>query len=906
MSGDLLQTKLYVPRLRPSLIPRPHLISRLNQGLQPGCKLILISAPAGFGKTTLIVEWATALSRGTQIAESTTPYSTLRIPHLCWLSLDEGDDDFSRWLAYFIAALQTIAPSIGDAALAMRQSLQPSSAEPLLTNLINEIAAIPESFLFVLDDYHLIQDQSIHDAVRFLLDHLPENMRLVIATRADPPLPLPRLRTRGQLVELRENHLRFAVEEAALFLNEVMGFDLTAEAVAALENRTEGWIAGLQLAALSLQEQSDKERFVETFTGSHRYVLDYLAEEVWNQQPTEVQSFLLQTAVLNRMTAPLCDALTGRDDGQATLEHLETANLFTQSLDNERCWYRYHQLFADLLRKRLQEQQPECITALHQQASAWLEQNGHVTEAIRHALAATDFEGAVRLIEDRAEAVLLRSEGTTLLKWVDALPEALVQERPFLRLYYAWALLMGGRPVDLVESMLPDGETVAEDVKAGANALRAFIAIMQGQVQRSADLSRHALSHLPQESLFFRSLAAWTVSFAHLAEGDLMGGLLALEEAVRLGRETGNIMTAVMALCGLAELQMTQGKLHTVAETYQQALELGRDRRGRPLPIAGMALIGLGELARERNDLETAVDYLSQGIERAGQWGEVGALDGHIGLARVKQAQGDLTGADAEIAQAVQLARKFDATDIDDNLVHAHRVRLSLLRGDGDTAVRWAALRGLNLEAALAGLESDIQTFDSRRFRTAEYLNLARLLIYQAQHDEALTLLERLTQRVGQHGRNGVLIEIYNIQTLALYAQGQESEAIAVLSRALALAEPEAFARIFLDEGAVMLHLLQVAAAREIAPDYVCRLLAMVGEDTAVAPATSPLLLEPLSEREREVLQLLTTGLTNPEIAQELFIATSTVRSHVKSIYSKLNVHRRWDAVQRAQELGLI
>ena len=263
MSGDLLQTKLYVPRLRPSLIPRPHLISRLNQGLQPSCKLILISAPAGFGKTTLIVEWATALSRGTQIAESTTPYSTLRIPHLCWLSLDEGDDDFSRWLAYFIAALQTIAPSIGDAALAMRQSLQPSSAEPLLTNLINEIAAIPESIIFVLDDYHLIQDQSIHDAVRFLLDHLPENMRLVIATRADPPLPLPRLRTRGQLVELRENHLRFAVEEAALFLNDVMGFDLTAEAVAALENRTEGWIAGLQLAALSLQEQSDKERFVE-------------------------------------------------------------------------------------------------------------------------------------------------------------------------------------------------------------------------------------------------------------------------------------------------------------------------------------------------------------------------------------------------------------------------------------------------------------------------------------------------------------------------------------------------------------------------------------------------------------------------------------------------------------------
>lgn len=901
MSETLLQTKLYVPTPRPNLVSRPRLLERIDHGIKAGYKLILISAPAGFGKTTLLSDWIQQKDKtGKQKAACSAP------PKVIWLSLDEGDDDFSRWLAYFIAALQTIVPSIGDAALSLRQSPQPGSTDSLLAVLINEIVAIPDSFIFVLDDYHLIQDQAIHEAVTFLLERLPKNMRLVIVTRADPPLPLSRLRAQGQLLEFRENHLRFTAEESGVFLNEVMGFDLSNESLAAMENRTEGWIAGLQLAALSLRERPDKEHFVQSFSGSHRYVLDYLAEEVWNRQPSHIQSFLLSTAILKRMNGSLCDALTGRQDGQATLEHLDSANLFTIPLDDERRWYRYHQLFADLLQKRLTEQDPERATTLHQEASRWFEREGFSGEAIRHALAAADFVRAVTLIEDKGEAALLRSEGTTLLKWVDALPETLVEERPRLRLYYAWAHLMGGRPIEKIELLLPSAEDVAPDILAGVNVLRAFVAIMQGEVAQSTELSRQALAQLPPESRFFRTLAAWNLSIAVLADGDLEAGVQGLAEAVKMGQETGNIMTAVMSACALAEVQLVQGRLRAAEQSYLQALDMGRDSQGRPLPVAGMTLIGLGEIARERNELEAAAGYLAQGIERSRQWGEVSALDGHIALARLYQAEGDLAGADDEIAKAIQLAQKLDVTEMDDIMVNAHQVRLELLRGERRTAISWAAQRGLSLEVALWHLENKPQSFDSRRFRTAEYVNLARLLVNQTQYDGALALLERLSRRMAEHGLHGVLLEIFNLQALVLNALGKAPAAIAALSRALALAEPEGYARIFLDEGQSMLDLLQMASARRIGPDYVRRLLDMAGEKTAGPRTDGSILLDPLSEREREVLQLLTTGLSNLEIAQELFIAKSTVRSHIKSIYSKLDVHRRWDAIQRAQELGLL
>jgi LuxR family maltose regulon positive regulatory protein len=901
VSEPLLQTKLTVPTPRPNLVSRPLLVKRITQAVEEGNKLTLISAPAGFGKTTLLSEWIQQLDM--EIGDAAEAVAFAKV---AWLSLDEADDDFSRWLAYFIAALQTIAPFIGDATMSLQQSPQPGSIESLCTILINEIVAIPKPFIFVFDDYHLIRDQAIHDAVAFLLERLPQNMHLVIATRADPPLPLSRLRARGQMLELREHQLRFTAEESGTFLNERMGFGLTDHAVTALKDRTEGWIAGLQLAALSLEERADKEQFVQTFSGSHRYVLDYLAEEVWNGQPGHIQSFLLRTAILNRMTGSLCDALTGQEDGQATLERLDAANLFTIPLDDERRWYRYHQLFVDLLKKRLKEREPELMVTLHQSASRWFEREGYSGDAIRHALAAADFARAATLIEEKAETALLRSEGTTLLRWVDTLPQALVEERPLLRLYYAWAQLMGGRPIDKINLHLPSAEDVASDILAGANVLRAFVAIMQGEVARSTELSRQALAQLPPESLFFRTLATWNLSIAILAEGDLEAGLQGLAEAVQLGKETGNIMTAVMSACALAEVKLEQGRLGAAEQSYQQALEMGQDRQGRPLPVAGMTLVGLGEIARERNDLEAASAYLAQAIERLHQWGEVGALDGHIAMARVQQASGDLDGANAEIAKATLLAQKLDATEMDDILVNAHRVRLALLRGESETAVRWAAQRGLSLEVALKQLEGKRRSFDRYPFRTAECINLARLLLKQGRFEKALAFLERLSNKMVEQGRHGVNLELLNLQALALHAQGKESEAIATLAQALTVAEPEGYARLFLDEGPAMVELLQLARARRIGRGYVSRLLEMVGEGGAVPQAGRSVLLDPLSAREREVLQLLATGLSNQEIAQKLFIAKSTVRSHIKSIYSKLDVHRRWDAIQLAQELDLI
>ena len=905
MATPLLKTKLYIPSVRPELVSRPRLIERLDEGLCLGRRLTLIAAPAGFGKTTLLSEWIHC--RGAVTAPL----------QVAWFSLDENDNDPARFLAYLVAALQTVEPDVGAGVLTALQSPQPPPVEAVLVAVINDIAAAAQGgdhkgrpYVLVLDDYHLVTARPIHDAVAFLLDHLPSNLHLVIVTRADPPLPLARLRARGQLTELRQTDLRFTSQEAAAFLNQVMGLDLADKDVATLKARTEGWIAGLQMAALSIQGQEDVAAFIRALTGSDRYILDYLVEEVLKQQPEPVQTFLLQTSILDRLTGTLCDAVWDKlptcptaGDGQAMLEQLERDNLFIVPLDNERRWYRYHRLFADLLRYHLHQAQPDLAPTLHHRASEWYEQNRLMAEAVDHALAAGDFERAARLIEQVAEAALMRSELTTFLGWVDALPDGLVRDRPSLCLFQAWAFLMSGRPLESIESRLQDA--AHSETMDKTASLRALIALYQGQMSRAAELARQALEQLSEQDTFLRGLATWVLGLSRLVDGDLAAGAQALDQVARMSRRAGNVMISVMVLCNVAELRMQQGRLRQAKETYQQALEWATDEQGGRLPIAGEALMGLGRLLYQWNDLEAATRHLAEGIELTQRWGEIGAMDGYLSLAQVRQAQGDADGAQEAIRRARQLALRTDTTELDDILVAAHQAQLWLAQGDLDAALRWLEERGLTLSVALAELEERLgdDFFRSRRRRTIEYVTLVRVLLAQGRPDEALAVLDLLLAIAERWGLNERVIRFQILRALAFRAQGNVAQAMTALQRALTLAEPGGYVRIFLDEGETVARLLYRAVERGIAPEYAGQLLAAFPAPEAKPHAE---MVEPLSERELDVLRLIAEGLSNQEIARRLHLSLSTVKWHTGNIYGKLGVKNRTQAVAKARSLGIL
>jgi LuxR family maltose regulon positive regulatory protein len=801
----------------------------------------------------------------------------------------------------------------------------------------------------VLDDYHLITAQAVHDALGFLLDHQPHNLHLLIASRADPPLPLARLRARGQLVELRLGDLRFGPDQVAEFFKQVTGLELLAHDVAALTARTEGWIAGLQLAALALQTVSASTQdaghitdFIHAFTGSDRYVLDYLVEEVLERQPPHLQTFLLQTSILDHLTAPLCAAVvTEREDRnredeisnlqhlhraadavqvslipntQSILEHLESSNLFIVPLDNERRWYRYHRLFADLLRKRLHQVHPDQVSVLHRRASAWYEQNGPVSQAITHALAAKDFERAAHLIEESAEATLMRSEVTTLLRWIEALPDKTVRARPLLCVFHGGVLLLSGRPLNVVEARLQDAARGDAEGHFAAEiaAFRASIATFQGDAHRSAELSRWALERLPEESLFLRSLVADNLGIAYVLSGDIEAALRIFDEVARLGQKAGNVMTAVGALSNLAGLCLMQGQLQKSAEIYQRALEWATDEQGRLLPVAGKALLGLGELSREWNDFETATRYLTQGIELTRQYGEIGTIIGYLSLARIKQAQGDADGAGGVMQEAAQIARQFDAAEMDDVLVGALQARLWIEQSHDDpsrllAATRWAEERGL-FEAT--DPEKDHTPSSYFGLHELERVTLTRLHIAQGQFDAALDVLKPLLPAMQKLKQTRRVLEILLLQAIASHAKGDTEDALDALRQALSLAAPQGYVRAFLDEGEPLARLLHEAMSRDIVPEYVAQLLVAFDAETkerALSSVPRPSsLVEPLSKRELQVLQLIAQGLSNREIAERLFISLSTVKGHTNNIYGKLAVNSRTQAVAQARALDIL
>ena len=978
MAASILATKLHIPPPRPSLVPRPRLVARLNEGLER--KLTLVSAPVGFGKTTLLSEW---------IAGSGAP-----LP-VAWLSLDERDNDPGRFWTYLVAALDALKLGHGEDRPSLPH-LPQALSEDVLTALINtivtDIPAAPSrgsgqapstgsgqapstgsghGFVLVLDDYHVITSQPIHDALVFLLDHLPPHMHLVIASRADPHFPLAQLRARGQLTEVRAGDLRFTIDEATTFLNQVMGLNLSAEAVAALDARTEGWIAGLQLAALSMRDRDDLQGFIQAFTGSHRYIVDYLAEQVLQRQPQPAQRFLLQTSILERLCGPLCDAVVGSQrisesasqrisesvdqqagervrlahlSGTEILETLERNNLFVVPLDNERRWYRYHHLFGDFLRSQLGAAQPEMIAVLHHRAAEWYERNGFMEDAVQHALEARDFELATCLIEQVTDALWARSEVHTVLSWMKALPEELIHSQPRLCHTYASALTNIGQ-LDAVEPFLqsvetrlrerglfpseaapswPDSHEAARSVTptsdrewrfttpqgllAMVDIRRACVARFCGNVSDAITLSERALSRIPADNLFMRGMALLFQGHAYLLSGDAEAANQPLIESSRAGLATGHLAVYLSAIHYLADLRMLQGRLGEALAIYQEAVQHVAEQEG---PVfAGIERIGVGDLLREWDDLESASGYIHEGLRLAEAGGDFVFLrDGYIARARLEQAQENPDLALAFIQKAEQTVRRSQPS-WDTALVEAWRARLWIVQGNLPAAERWAQTCGLSIEDDAGKYRLDF-------VREFGHLTLARVLLAQDRLDEAGRLLERLLQPAQSARRMGRVIEIHVLQAQALQAQGQAAQAMKTLGQALSLAEPEGYIRTFVDEGAPLAELLMRGVEckawsepRLIA--YAGKLLSHFGlpvpglADQFVVRGLQFGIIEPLSERELQVLQLVAEGASNQEIAGELMVSVNTIKTHLRNIFGKLQVDSRIQAVVRARVLRLL
>jgi LuxR family transcriptional regulator, maltose regulon positive regulatory protein len=929
MPIPILTTKLYFPQPRAGVVTRERLIERLNDGLAQGHKLTVVSAPAGFGKTTLVAAWAAGCGQP-----------------VAWLSLEEGESDPVRFISYLVAAVQTIHAGIGQGLLAALQSPQPPPTEVIFTALLNEISASggdanPFHFMLVLDDYHLIDSQAVDQALTFLLEHLPPQMHLVIATREDPRLPLARLRARGQMTELRAADLRFTPAEAAEFLNRGMGLNLSEEDIAALETRTEGWIAGLQLAALSMQSCQDTARFIQSFTGSHRFVLDYLVEEVLQRQPEPIRSFMLQTSILDRLCASLCNVVTGQEGGKETLEALDRGNLFVIPLDDRRQWYRYHHLFAEVLQANLREAQPDWVSSLHQRASAWFEQNEFPAEAIRHALAAEDSVRAAELIERVWLAMDLSYQSATWLDWARALPEELIRARPVVCLGYAWALLNGGE-LEASEARLRDAERwlePAENQAENASAsmvvvdeaefrslpasiagARAYRALALGDIPGTIRYARQTLALVREEDTVRRTQATALLGMAEYASGNLQAAEQEFLKFQSMMWQKGDIANAISITFILADIMLVQGRLQDAVSAYRQVLTLAANRGASSLLGTCDLYRGLGELLCEQGDLDGA----AQVLETARRVGEQGALTGWpqrfcVAQARMQESQGDLAGALVLLDEA---ERRYVRNPLPDRPIAALKMRTWVRQNRLTEALAW--MREQNLSP-------DDELSYPCEF---EHLTLARVLIARAKTDRvdgdlhaALGLLARLLQAAEEGGRNGSVIEISILQALAHQAQGDPPGALAALERALRLAEPEGYVRIFVDEGEPVRLLItdcrlliekrlliSRSASDERLLTYLDRLLASfpVGEKINLLPQSksriqqSTILPEPLSERELQVLKLLRTELSGPEIAGQLVVSLNTLRTHTKNIFGKLGVNNRRAAVRRAEELGLI
>jgi LuxR family maltose regulon positive regulatory protein len=909
MARPVIATKLYVPKLRPGLVARPRLSERLRRAAQS--RLTLVSAPAGFGKTTLLAGWLEESAREDQ--------------SVAWVSLGPEDSEPASFWTYVVTALDAAVAGAGLKALELLAS-SPTPTELVLTSVVNELAETSHAVWLVLDDYHLVDSHEVGQGLAFLLDHLPAHVHVVISTRADPDLPLSRWRVRGELLEIRAAELRFTSDEATAYLEAAMGLDLSPEDIAVLEERTEGWIAALQLAALSLKGREDASGFIARFAGDDRYIVDYLVEEVLRHQPDPVRGFLLQSAVLDQLTGGLCDALTGRTDGSDLLMALERANLFIVPLDDRRQWYRYHHLFADVLRARLLAEQPDLVPLLHQRASRWHEAHDSTDGAVKHALAARDFGRAAYLMELAVPAIRRNRQEAMLLGWLKALPDDAVRRSPVLSVFFGFMLLVSG-DLDGVQARLddaegalaagPDGSSQAwaetEELRtlpATIAVHRASLAQARGDVAGTAEHARRALELAGPGDHLARAGAAGFLGLAAWAQGDVGRALETFAQAVSSLHAAGNLVDELGGTVVLADLWLAAGRPSKARRLCEDALRVA-EAHGDPMARATSELhVGLSEIDREAGDLEAAKRHL----ESAAVFVEGGVMTESryrwfVAMGRLADAEGDPHGAIGLLDQAAQLYRPGFFPDV--RPIAAMKARSWVAQGRLSQAADWARDRGVSATDEVSYLSE----FD--------HLTLVRLLI--ARHrahqdgaiDQAVSLLARLLEAAQSSGRAGSLLEIRLLQALAHDAQGHRPQAREVLGEAMADApEPEGFVRLFLDEGAPMIRVLGDATAHgdaghhDVVGGHARRLLSLSAAGRAEIPhpgqPPTPSAAAPLSDRELQVLRLLDTELTGPQIARELFVSHNTLRTHTKHIFTKLDVTNRRAAVRRARERGLM
>jgi LuxR family maltose regulon positive regulatory protein len=901
----LLQSKYRVPSRRPNAVARPRLAERLNAASRSA--LTVLSGPAGFGKTTLLIEWL-----------ATVPDDA---PSIAWLSLDHRDNDPAVFWTYVVTAMRTTMDGVGAGTLQLLASSSPST-EAALAALLNDLNGLSKDLLLVLDDYHLVEAPEVHDGMRFLLEHQPPQLHLVLATRADPPLPLARMRARGQLFEVRAADLRFTAEESAAYLNGPMGLGLSEGDVAALDGRTEGWIAALQLAALSMQGRDDVSAFIAGFAGDDRYIVDYLAEEVLARQPADVRDFLLKTSVLERLTGALCDAVTGRDGGKATLVALERANLFLVPLDDRRQWYRYHHLFADVLQAHLLEEHADEVAELHRRASVWFEANGDTSQAISHALAWGDSGRAADLMELTMPVMRRERREVELARWVRSLPDEVVRVRPVLGIAFVGALAqvsdfdtVGERLSDIERSLRSEGGTWPEQpppdlvvvdeegyraLPASIEMFRAALALAHADLDGTVTHAREALSLAPPDDDLTRAAAGALAGLASWTTGDLSGAHAAYTESIARLASVGFVADVLGCCITLGDIRRAQGQLGDAMRTYQWALDLAAPKPGAE-PLRGTADMhtGMAGVLLERDDLAAAAEHLAV----SHRLGEHNGLPQNpyrwrVVMARLREAEGDLDGALELLDEAVRVY----AGDYSPNVrpVPAVRARLRLRRGELSHADAWARERQLSAGEDLSYL------------REYEHLTLARLLL--ARHhterdntalEEGLSLLERLLAAAEEGERGATVIEVLVLQALAHQARADAPAALGALRRAVTLAQPEGYVRVFTDEAPPMAALLKALKKQSAAPGYVRRLLASATR-TEHRAANPKALVEPLSDRELDVLRLLDTDLDGPDIARELSVSLNTMRTHTKNIYAKLGVTSRRAAVRQAHDLNLL
>jgi len=890
-----LKTKLCVPPLRSRWMTRLRLVKRMDEGFNG--KLTLISAPAGFGKTTLLVDWV----------------HRHKIP-VAWFSVDKADNDPLHFLTYVILGLQGRETGTGKAALTMLQSPQPPSVESILINLINDVIRIPTDIALILDDYHLVAAQPIHDLMAFLLENLPEQMHMVIATRSDPPLPLlARLRSQNQLTELRAADLSFSADETANLINQSLDLQLSTRDIQLLETQTEGWVAGLQLAALSLQGRKDPSDFIKGFKGDNRYIADYLTEEVLNRQSEPLRNFMLQTSILGRLCGSLCDTVTGQEHGQQVLNTLEKANLFVIPLDDERCWYRYHHLFADLLEQRLRMKQGDLVTELHNRASQWFAENDFKKEAVDHALAAKDYNQAAQLIQEIAGVDWDRANESRLIRWFRKLPNEQIGANSKLCIFYAKELSQSGYLEDaemrlqaaenLIEST-SNSELRNEDLRGRIAVIRAYISSQTGDFSRIIRFSNQALKLLPQGDLIWQSVAATTLGLAYgwSGVGDMVKAQQAFSEAMKISKAAGNMYHTILTNMCLGVVMLLRGQFKEAKDIFQQSISHANENGLSETEIAGSLYGNLGVIFCEWNDLNEGIRLINKGIELNKQGRDPLMLAScRINLFRALIYRMDLVGAFSVIEKLNESTREFRLPPWITNVIAANNVYSWLANGNLNAATQWAKEKGLSVDNKLTNL------------REPEHIALVFILIAQGQLDDADRLLQRLIENAKAGDRVYVVIEMRLMRALILKAQKNTSAALGELKLALSLAEPGGLIMIFVSKGKPVSELLeeivavkkgdQDATKTEFSLSYAKKLLSAF---KAAAPPKTECLLDPISEREMEVLHLIAAGLSNREIADKLFISLNTVKTHTKNINSKLDVNSRIQAIARAKELGLL